>query len=176
MIRQWLIVLMFLFFSAAAFAQEKKPNAKAFRTWKEYMLGTGGSVGSLWTFGSGAEYAFFRDDYNHEVSVSLDLLNDRTTYQGQKLLAPVLVNYSWYGGPDPQQGFFVSAGAGLAIPLGLDHGNGSFGWQGSLGYVFSKRFTFGLRYIGRQAQTFRNAGTSFSVNNNFFGGTVSISF
>jgi len=139
--------------------------------WHEYMVGTGGSVPQLWTFGDGGEYAFFRDDYGHEVSVSIDLFNDRTSYTGQKLLMPVLFNYRWYVS-EHKKGLFFDAGIGEAIPFGLDHGSGSFAWQGSAGYFVSKNFIIRLRYIGRRNQTVTANGSSFTTNGAFIGATA----
>ncbi len=141
-----------------------------FRHWDEYLVGTGGSVGALWNFGSGGEISLFRDDYNHEVTLSADLFDDRTSFSGKKLLAPILANYRWYVGPDPFRGAFINLGLGDAIPFGRDHGSGSLAWEAGFGYKVSKKITLELRYIGRQSQQVTNGINTFTTNNSFIGG------
>lgn len=170
-------LLLFLFIGMHAFGEGKKTSHKRLTLWKEYLVGTGGSVGDLWALGSGGEYAFFRDDDNHEVSVSVDLFNDRTAYQGQKLLAPVLFNYRWYVGPEDFKGFYVTSGIGLAFPFGVDHGTGSFAWQVGSGYFVTQSTVVEFRYLGRRSQTVTNGtGAAFTTNNAFIGGMLDLSF
>jgi len=192
--RALIAILMMLSLSSSSFAdtvnppesppQSGKPAPEKYdkglfgriRSWDGFMVGSGGTVGTSHGLSSGGELSVFRDDYNHEITLSADLLDDLTSYAGKKLLVPVLANYRWYVGPDPFKGIFFTAGLGEAIPFGLDHGSGSLAWGGAIGYAPSKRISMELRYIGRRRQQVTNGTATLTTDNTFYGAMVSIKF
>lgn len=168
MIKKWVWAFFMVFcLSSPLFAQDKEKSK--WRGWQEYMVGTGGTVGKLWNFGSGTEYSVFRDDTNDEVTISFEFLVDRTAYSSQKLLMPLLANYRWYLGPKHLEGIFITAGLGDAIPFGRDHGSGSIAWAGSIGTQVMEKYTIEFRYIGRRSQQVTNGISTFTTNNSFIG-------
>jgi len=161
---------------ANIFSTAKAEGDKPWRIWREFVVGEGGNVPSRGTFGTGLEYAFFHDDYNHDVTVSAELIEDTTSYGASKMLLPILANYRWFTGPRQFQGMYFSAGLGEAIPFGADHGSGSFAWQGGVGYIFSDKVGLELRYLGRRSQTVVTSGTAYTLNNSYLTGMLDFSF
>lgn len=165
-----------LIFLSALFSPAFADEDKKIRLWKEYVSGSGGSVVNQGSFGSGIEYAFFHDDYNHDVTVTAELFDDGTTYNASKLVMPVMANYRWFVGPKAFQGVYLSGGIGEMIPFGYDHGGGAFAWQGGIGYAASQKFAFELRYLGRRAQTVNNLGNNYTLSNTFLSAMISYTF
>lgn len=169
-----LFICLFVVLPAAARADAREKERKS-TVRLGTLVGTGGTVGNKGSVAGGLEYELFRDDYNHTLSLSVDMLVDRTAAGVDRPLLPVLANTHWYSGKDPSSGFYVSAGLGLAIPFWDFHGGGAFAWQGSMGYAFS-RGLFEIRYLGRRGQQVIHDGVPFRLNNSFVGGMFGFRF
>lgn len=159
---RFLQVYLAVFFLMVALCQGvRADDFSRFLVRAGWYTGSGGAVGRLNTFAVGGEYELWHQD-KLAISVSSDWLLDRSVDGLNRSLFPVLANVRWYA--DKQSsGLYVAGGLGAAFPVGVNHGNSTFAWEGSLGYVTPSKVFLEGRYIGRSGQ---NGG----FNNQFLGG------
>ncbi|MHB2018060.1 MAG: hypothetical protein ACYCW6_14005 [Candidatus Xenobia bacterium] len=111
---------------------------------------------------------FAQVDANFNTTIQNNGVTTSFTTQTDETVIPVMVNYKWYSGNSGDRSRLY-AGIGLGTFLGNFSG---FGYQGMLGYQFSKHWEVEARYLVDSGNTV----VGNSQLNNIFGASVGYRF